>query len=114
MDNSKFEYFISEAIKQAAKSEEKFKHGAVIIDTNKQKIIAKGYNKKSFYSHGFTIHAEVDAYIKINKKFNNFKNTILIVVRINNQNQLKMSKPCQRCQEFLLKTQIDKFYYSTD
>lgn len=100
-------------INQALRSEEKFKHGAIILD-KKGNIISSGFNHKvDYYNHKFTIHAEIDAINKIIKNQYDLNN-ILIVIRINKNNELKMSKPCKDCEKYIVMNKIRKVYYSSE
>jgi len=83
---NKHSFYIDEAIKEAKKSCMVKKHGCIIIKNNK--IIGKGYNE---YIKGmnniYSIHAEKKAILNA-KKNNDIKNSVLYVVRINNNNEL--------------------------
>ena len=105
---------ISLATKEADKSTCRQKHGAVIYKKNK--IISKGYNKYKTHprapSYRFpSIHAEVDALLKINNL--NISGASLAVVRINKKNHLMNSKPCKKCMNEINKAEIKYVIYST-
>lgn len=53
------------------------------------------------------------AIIKGSRSNIDFKNSIMVVVRINkNGDKLKMSKPCSICQNLINQVSIPKVYYS--
>jgi deoxycytidylate deaminase len=111
--NNTQEYFLNIASKIAMKSVMNHKHGAIVVYKNK--IISSGYN---YYFGDNSIHAEIAAITKINKKFKKcLPECELYVVRIgtNKLNHLmKYSKPCHRCQCFIEKRKIGQIYYSTN
>jgi deoxycytidylate deaminase len=98
-------------INQALRSEEKHKHGAIVLD-KKGNIISSGYNRKiKYYNHKFTIHAEVDAINKLKK--NKIGDLTLIVVRVvTKQKILALSKPCNSCDDYIRKKNVSMVYYS--
>lgn len=103
------------AIEVANQSTEKHKIGAVLYDNNQY---ITGYN----HVHGvevptrknkWSIHAEEMVIIKGSRIDINFKNSILVVIRIKNGN-LRLSKPCSHCQKLIKKFEIPYIYYSSD
>ncbi len=113
--SNKHRKFIFTASKIASKSNLNNKHGCVIV--HRGKILSTGYNCCHYNNHNIhTRHAEFDCISKI-KKIRN-KNKILLsecslyVVRINDENNLKNSKPCNKCFEYIIKSGIKKIYYS--
>lgn len=63
--------------------------------------------KKVVYSEGLcSIHAEVMAYYKIPPRFRNHKRLKLVVIR----SGFRMSKPCERCAEFIKIKKLRVFY----
>ena len=103
--------FIQHAIKEAKKSQQNFKHGAILVKKNK--MISSGHNKvtKKCPSHMFSIHAEIAA-IKHSSDSNGLTDTHIYVVRINNDG-LADSKPCANCQHFMKLHGISRVFYST-
>jgi len=115
----KVNYFptaVKVATKEAKKSKYEQKVGAVIL--KRKSIISKGHN----YSHRSakklhprfqkwpnSIHAEVDCIIKARQ---DLAGTTMYVIRINNNNQLMNSKPCDRCLMYIKHVKIKKVYYS--
>jgi deoxycytidylate deaminase len=113
----KQEFFLSRAAYSALRSNVKHhKHGCVIVKDGK--IIAEGYNHYiNHFEHTFTIHAEVDAIIKMKKINKKITGCELYVVRIgtdNMGNPLKYSRPCTNCINAILKSGIKNVYFSTD
>jgi deoxycytidylate deaminase len=108
--------FIQIAIEEANKSNHRNKVGCIIFD--KKRIISKGHNyaQKSvkklhpkFQRFPFSIHAEVEAIIKAKT---DLKGMSLLVIRVNSDNQFRLSKPCINCQEYIKYVKIKKVYYS--
>lgn len=111
--------YIDVAIEQAKKSPCSYKHGSVIV--NNKEIISKGYNNYIYSCYSFskgkiTIHAECDSINKSIRKNGkrSLKGSIIYVVRINYNDELKMSKPCKNCQAVIEKFGIKTVYYSTN
>ena len=104
------------AIEEAEKSDHKQKVGAVIF--NKKIIVSKGHNTKQksikkfhpkFQRFPFSVHAEVDAIINAKRDLKGFS---ILVIRINKNNQFRLSKPCNDCMKYLNYVGIKKIYYS--
>lgn len=106
------------AIALAKKSTMTQRHGAVIVKNGE--IIGEGYNHVATYlSHSFSCHAEVAAILSLKKKSKKYlEDCTMIVVRISNHTlspqHLKMSKPCERCTQEIIKHGIRKVFYSTN
>lgn len=108
--------FLKQAIDEAERSDFHYKVGAVIY--NKKSLISLGHNYayRSIKSHNpifrktpFSIHAEVDAIIKARRPVKGYS---ILVVRINNKKELKLSKPCKYCLAYLQHVGISKIFYS--
>lgn len=107
---------INIAIEEAKKSDHKQKVGAVIFD--KKRIISKGHNTKQksikkfhprFQRFPFSVHAEVDSIINAKK---DLKGLSILVIRINKNNQFRLSKPCFNCMNYIQYVGIKKVFYS--
>ena len=116
---SKHQYYLQQAANYAKCSDLVHKHGCIIVYNDN--IISYGHNKKNNSLKNFSIHAEVDAINRLNKKYKSKKiisNCSLYVVRIRNgfneEDELKMSKPCMNCACKINKIGIKKVYYSVD
>lgn len=116
---SKHKYYLNQAANYAKYSELVHKHGCVIVYNDT--IISYGHNKKNNSLKNFSIHAEVDAINRLNKKYKSKKiisNCSLYVVRLRNglneEDDLKMSKPCMGCASKIKKIGIKTVYYSVD
>ena len=116
---TKHAYYLEQAANYAKNSDLGHKHGCVIVYNDK--IISWGFNKKNNSLKNFSIHAEIDAINRLNKKYKNKKiinNCSLYVVRIRNgfneEDLLKMSKPCVNCASKIKKIGIKTVYYSVD
>ena len=110
--------WINLACKEALKSNFPQKVGAVVF--NKSKFISSGHNygERSIRSHlskfrrwNTSLHAEIIAII--NARID-IKGASIIVVRLNKNNQFRLSKPCSKCMEYLKYVGIKKVYYSID
>lgn len=110
--------FFRIAKKQAKKSQfPKFRHGAVLVKGGS--VISVSENKNQFCSfanrfvshqgHG-TIHAELGCVLGLDNS--KTKDSVLYVVRLNNNNKLCMSRPCNMCQNVLRFVGIKKVFYS--
>jgi len=109
---------INIATDEAQKSDHKQKVGCVIF--NKKRILSKGHNtcQKSvkklhpkFQRYPFSVHAEVDAIIKAKK---DLKGSSILVIRLNKNNQFRLSKPCSKCMNYMDYVGIKNIYYSID
>ena len=108
--------WIKKAVDEANSSTYKVKVGAVIF--NKGKFISSGHNYgcrsikhhlEKFRKEKTSIHAEVDAIIRARQ---DLKGASILVVRVNNQNQFRLSKPCLHCFSYLRHIKIKWCYYS--
>tara|TARA_B110000259_G_scaffold175579_1_gene210926 strand:- start:2008 stop:2634 length:627 start_codon:yes stop_codon:yes gene_type:complete len=116
---SKHHLYLKQAANYAKHSNLTHKHGCIILYNDK--IISWGHNKKHPSLKNYSIHAEIDAINRLNRKYKNKKtisNCSLYVVRIrnglNDKDSLKMSKPCINCGNKINKIGIRKIYYSVD
>ena len=93
----------------------KFKLGAILFDN---KNFTFGYNRQFNVScptsvNEFSIHAEEMSIIKASRIKNfDFKNSTLVVVRINKTGKLMNSFPCENCQKLINQFNIPTTYYS--
>ena len=111
--NEKQRNYLNIAAKIAIKSPgNPHKHGAIIV--YKDTIISSGYNH---YIKGNSMHAEVSAISKINKKYKGILNECdIYVVRIGPNsfnNPLKYSRPCLDCESLIIRYNLKNVYYST-
>jgi deoxycytidylate deaminase len=116
--NCRREHYMELASKEAQKSYMSQQHGCVIVLDNE--IISVGHNRhtKQMF-HCYSIHAEVDALSKINKKKYKtmFSKMEMYVVRIGKgifSETLKYSKPCEGCEAAITKYGVQKVFYSTN
>lgn len=106
------------AVCLAKKSTMNQRHGAVIVKNGE--IIGEGFNHIATYmSHSWSCHAEMAAILSLrnkNKKY--LEDCTMIVVRVSNHTtipqHLKLSKPCCKCTEQIIKHGIRKTFYSTN
>jgi deoxycytidylate deaminase len=109
------ESYLSVATYLAGTSSSRMKHGAII--TKNGRVLATGINKdrnnpnivSSEHIEGHcSVHAEVDAL----KKVKDVKGATIYIARVNRRGQERMSKPCDRCYETIIKSGIKKIVYT--
>ena len=110
---------IKASIKSAIKCNgHKQRHGAVIFKGS-HNIISMGYNHPNRYCNKLnpeyrrwisSVHAEVDAILNANIK--DCKRSSLLVVRINQKQEFRMSKPCIHCMNLIKYVGIKRVFYS--
>ena len=102
------------AVKAAFTSDYKvYKHGAVAEIGGS--VIAIGVNKikpKHHIACKYSLHAEVDAILKVDEK--KIPKVKLYVARVTDGGRIANSKPCQKCQVFLKQYGVRRIYYSVD
>lgn len=102
----------------AEKSEEKKRHGAVVVKSGR--VVGSGFNK--FKNHPDLIpedlikvhcsrHAEE---VAIHEAGANARGAILYVARVNNQGIDRNSKPCEECSKLIEKSGIKKVIYTVE
>lgn len=108
------QHFINAAIAEAQKSAMEHKHGCVIIYKNKILLSTHNY-RVYFFSHGFSVHAEVEAIKRLRNLNVDPKDCTMLIVRLSykDENLTKNSKPCDDCQKEIEKAKFKKVYYST-
>lgn len=106
------EYILFRLKKMALNSNINFKHSASLIDKN---FLYIGFNKPITVKHKInkTIHAEVDALCNYPFK-KQMKGMDMIVIRVNKNNELRNSRPCNDCIISLNKRGIRKIIYSNE
>jgi deoxycytidylate deaminase len=112
MNRGKVDVF-DKVILLAKKSPMLHKHGAVIIWNGE--VLGQGFNHQSSYmSHSWSCHAEVAAILSVRsaEKWKMLDAT-LIVVRVGNDGNVKLSRPCENCTKQIQKCGIKKVFYST-
>jgi tRNA(Arg) A34 adenosine deaminase TadA len=102
---------VNRAIKSAEKSDNKFRHGSVIMKGSR---ITCGYNKlkndplNAYNPKYISIHAEHDA-LRIHS---NPYGATCVVVRLNNQDDLRYSAPCPMCVAKLREAGLKRVIFS--
>lgn len=108
------------AIETATSSPSKKKVGAILLNKNKVVVTATNLENKTHpiqarlaervgLKEKIYLHAEVAALIKCREECDT-----IVVARVNNQNKLRMAKPCPICQLALKEAGISKMYYTTN
>lgn len=98
----------------AQKSEMTHRHGCVIVYANK--IVAHGWNQFSeSLVDSMSVHAEISAINQVRKKRIPLDMCDMYVVRIGGgrcSDNLKCSKPCDRCSAVINRHRLRRVYYS--
>lgn len=110
----KIKYF-DIAKRLAAKSNYKFKLGAVIV--NKRGIpVGFGYNTNKTHTRSNTpyrtVHAELHAILDCSKE--DLKNAEVYVYRQLKDGTPALARPCQHCMELLRLANVSKVYYTSE
>jgi deoxycytidylate deaminase len=116
--NEKQELFLKRAANIAARSPVRcHRHGCIIVNKDNE-VVAEGYNHHAIqFEHKFTVHAEIDALMKMKKNKRIISECAMYVVRIGTDHMgkpLKYSRPCADCTRAILKSGIKRVYFSTD
>jgi tRNA(Arg) A34 adenosine deaminase TadA len=101
---------IDRLIKKATKSNVNNKHSAGLIINNK--IYSYGINR--YLKNNQTIHAEINIFEKLKKHIKLLCGYDIIVIRINKNNILRNSRPCNNCIIKLKKFGIRRIFYSNN
>lgn len=105
------------AINMAMRSEYDHRLGAVIFSG--KKILSVGFNQvhvqrkklhPKFQNYRFNVHAEASCILNARC---DLKGCEIVVVRINKKGELRNSKPCQHCWNYLEFTMLKRVWYST-
>jgi|SRR5581483_2693052 len=95
------------------------RHFSFIVQRNK--VLSFGWNKKKkthplAFKYGFeypNIHSEIDAIINFPYTPWLLRKCILVNIRLNIFQQLRMSKPCRFCMKALCAFEFKEIWYST-
>ena len=113
-----YKSIIDKAVEAALKSNHTQKHGAVIFKGKRIYSIGFNHPNRSVRSVNpiaqkwkTSVHAEIASILNAKRNIANFD---ILVVRLNNKNQLMMSRPCTNCLVYLDYCGIRNIYYSID
>ncbi len=105
------------AIEEAKQSTYKQHKVAAVIFKGKR-VIAAAHNQVrsnkipyKFKKFLESSHAEAHCIIKARRNLEGYS---ILVVRLNNQHEIRLAKPCEFCHEFINYVGINKIYYSTN
>jgi deoxycytidylate deaminase len=109
--------FFDHARTVALMSEYKFRHGALLVKSNK--IIKASYNKSravrfahKYHLHGTgSLHAEIGCILNLSKERTD--GCEIYVVRIAGNGQYAQSCPCSMCQTICSEMGVKRIHYST-
>jgi len=110
--------FLNTARLIADNSEEKKKHGAVVVKSGR--VVGTGFNKyknhpNSIESHRIKMHCSRHAeQIAIKQAGVNARGAILYVARINRQGLDRNSKPCHVCADLIELSGIKRVIYTVE
>lgn len=118
MMSNKDENFLNIARLLASHSEERKKHGAVIVKSGR--VVGTGFNK--FKNHPSNIEPELiktrcsrhAEQVAIHQAGSHTRGAIIYVARINNHGYDRNSKPCYVCSARIKKAGIKKVIYTTE
>lgn len=105
------------AQKVATQSEcENFRHAALLF--RGKKVVSKGTNRLKTHPKGSgyhkRIHAESAAIFSAIRQGIDPSGYNILVVRINKENKLRLSKPCPDCQNLIKEHNIKKIFFSNE
>jgi tRNA(Arg) A34 adenosine deaminase TadA len=112
--------FLHLAIETAKSSPSKKKVGAVLLKKNRVIVTAVNLEKKTHPIQAkfaqrvglvekVFLHAEIHSLIKAREGADT-----IVVARVNNQDKMRIAKPCACCALALKEAGVQKIYYSTD
>ena len=112
--------YIELAKRVSFQSDYTHRHGAVLVkgasvvnvscNKNKFSSFAKRFKKKN--KHFATVHAELGSVLNVERR--NTEGATIYVVRTNSNDELRLSKPCDMCEEAMRWVGIKKVIYSTN
>lgn len=100
---------LAEAVGQASKCVETFRHGAVLLEGSR--IVAAGRNRNQNACGLMSIHAEMDAAWKV--KPWSASPSHVVVVRLRRDHGFGYSRPCHACREALRRKGVQRMTYTT-
>lgn len=111
--------YIELAKRVSYQSDYAHRHGAVLVKGASIVNVSCNKNKFSSFATRFTkkekefvtVHAELGSVLNVERK--NTEGAIVYVVRVNNQDEFRLSKPCPMCEEAMRWVGIKKVVYST-
>lgn len=101
--------YSSVAIEQSKKSDMNIKHVAIAV--KKGRIVSIGHNEYRNTYKGFNCFISTHSEVKCCMKLDTDKICDIYVYRINNNDDLKNTKPCNMCIWFMRKTGIKNVIY---
>lgn len=101
--------YSSIAIEHSKKSDMSMKH--VSIAVKKGRIVAIGYNERRNTYKGFNCFISTHSEIKCCMKLDTDKECDIYVYRVNNNDDLKNTKPCNMCIWYMKRTGIKNVIY---
>lgn len=111
--------YIDLAKRISYQSDYSHRHGAVLVkgasiinvscNKNKFSSFALRFTKKQ--KHFATVHAELGSILNVERRHT--EGSVVYVVRVNNLDEYRMSKPCDMCEEAMRWVGVKKVIYST-
>ncbi len=111
--------YIELAKRVSYQSDYAHRHGAVLVKGASIVNVSCNKNKFSSFATRFTkkekefvtVHAELGSVLNVERRHT--EGAIVYVVRVNNQDEFRLSKPCPMCEEAMRWVGIKKVVYST-
>jgi len=101
--------FVDLAVDAAEKADGEFRHGAVVLRDGR--VLSQAYNKHLGSTNSrMSTHAEENALSGVRRC--DARGAIMIVVRLNNLGEPRLSRPCVRCARISIKLGVRTVYFS--
>lgn len=113
---SKHESMIKRAARVARNSQYRWKHGAVVVRGGRVIGFApnKFRNSPEVDPGNVTDHAEAAVIRELLKNYPDLKGSTIYIARINNGNEVRMSRPCPDCMRQIVDAGIKEIVYTND
>ena len=93
----------------------KIKHFCFVVKG--RKILEMGLNSLKTHPKSntayYTIHAETDVVIKFARRGESLEGKTVVVIRLDADQEPRLSKPCKHCEALLLENNVKRIFYST-
>lgn len=107
---------IKQAARVAQHSQYRWKHGAVVVRGGRVLGYAPNKFRNSPYvdPKNVTDHAEAAIIRELLKNYPDLRGSTIYIARINNNNEVKMSRPCINCMKLIVDAGIKEIIYTND
>jgi tRNA(Arg) A34 adenosine deaminase TadA len=110
------ESLIDTCIHESHKSTMKMRHGAAIVYRGRMVAVACNVSICDSLPPPFSsIHAEVHVIRKFLERYPKklLRHCTLVVIRVDRNGDLRNSRPCNNCHDYIVKNRVPKVIYST-